>query len=407
MSKSRIPHYRVMFYVQHLLGIGHYVRSLRIARALETAGIEVLLVSGGLLLTGFEHGPVKVLQLPPVKAGVSGFSALAHPDGAEFTGIDKAERTQILLNAFDEFTPDVLLMEAFPFGRRQMRFELLPLLERAKSRVAPPLIAASVRDILQQNRKAGRNEETFELIQQYFDLIFVHGDPQLVTLEQTFPLAVQFTDKIIYTGMVGAESHPALIASQSSNEIDESFDVIVSAGGGAVGENLIRSAIATQERRRSDQEKWLILTGPNLPDAIAAEFTAKASQNLVVQRFNPNLAIMLGKARLSISQAGYNTVADILAAGCASVLVPFSQDGETEQSRRTAILESAGLAIGIGEASLTAQTLHDAIDGALALPKTPHRISLDGAARTAAMLKQKLSAMAENPQLISISRQST
>ena len=37
----------VLFHVQHLLGIGHLQRSLRIAEALVDAGIAVTLVHGG------------------------------------------------------------------------------------------------------------------------------------------------------------------------------------------------------------------------------------------------------------------------------------------------------------------------------------------------------------------------
>ena len=37
----------VLLYVQHLLGIGHVKRSLRVAKALAEEGIEVTLVSGG------------------------------------------------------------------------------------------------------------------------------------------------------------------------------------------------------------------------------------------------------------------------------------------------------------------------------------------------------------------------
>ena len=38
---------RVFFYVQHLLGIGHLVRASRIAQALQAAGFDVTLVTGG------------------------------------------------------------------------------------------------------------------------------------------------------------------------------------------------------------------------------------------------------------------------------------------------------------------------------------------------------------------------
>ena len=59
---------RVLFYVQHLLGIGHLVRAGRIATALAD-GMDVLLVVGGELPPGLEPRNVDIFQLPPVKAG--------------------------------------------------------------------------------------------------------------------------------------------------------------------------------------------------------------------------------------------------------------------------------------------------------------------------------------------------
>ena len=59
---------RVMFYSQHVLGMGHLVRSLEIIRGL--AEFEVCFVNGGELVAGFAPPPaVKVVNLPPLLAG--------------------------------------------------------------------------------------------------------------------------------------------------------------------------------------------------------------------------------------------------------------------------------------------------------------------------------------------------
>ena len=38
---------RVMFHVQHLLGVGHQARAAAITRAMQSCGLEVTYVSGG------------------------------------------------------------------------------------------------------------------------------------------------------------------------------------------------------------------------------------------------------------------------------------------------------------------------------------------------------------------------
>ena len=91
-----------------------------------------------------------------------------------------------------------------------------------------------MRDILQERVKAGRNEETVEILNRHFDLVMVHGDPAFATLGDTFPLAASITAEIAYTGLVAA---PARTPSP------ERYDVVISAGGGAAGKLLVESAV--------------------------------------------------------------------------------------------------------------------------------------------------------------------
>ena len=121
-----------MIYVQHLLGIGHLIRITRIADELSRNSFDVTLVSGGVPVAGLHHTGVRVVQLDPVKIGEDGFSTLVRADGKAFGSEDRSRRCAHLLETFDTVAPDVLITEAFPFGRRQMRFELLPLLDRAR-----------------------------------------------------------------------------------------------------------------------------------------------------------------------------------------------------------------------------------------------------------------------------------
>ena len=61
--------------------------------------------------------------------------------------------------------PDILLTEQFPFGRTQLRFELMPLLDAAKDRPSAPWIVSSIRDVLRRTASPARVDEmvqTFE-----------------------------------------------------------------------------------------------------------------------------------------------------------------------------------------------------------------------------------------------------
>ena len=122
-----------------------------------------------------------------------------------------------------------------------------------------------------------------------------------------------------------------------------------------------------------------------------ADAGGSAAAGVSVRAFVPDLAALLARARVSVSQAGYNTVADLLAARCRAVLVPYAEGGETEQPRRAAILADRGLAVVVEEAQLTPAALATAIDAALALPDPVFAVALDGADRTRSLIEGRLS----------------
>ena len=377
-----MPH-RVFFYVQHLLGLGHLVRSLRIARALEAAGTDVLLVMGGVPVAGLDVAGLRIVHLPPVRSGAQALSSLMHPDGRVFSEADKAARCAQLLGHFDAFAPDCLLIEAFPFGRRAMRFELLPLLHRAQARESPPLIVSSVRDILQRELRPARIDDYAALVQRFFDMVLVHGDPHLARFDETFAAADRIASRIAYTGIVAPPPLPPAT---------HRAGVILSVGGGAVGAILLGTALRALPLSRLAREPCLVLTGPNMPQAQMSALAAQSSPNTTVETFVADLPQRLAAARLSISQAGYNSVADILVAGCASVLVPYADGGETEQSERATRLHARGLCVSVPAGTLSPAALATAIDAALDLPRAALPLNLDGARNSAALLAKALAA---------------
>jgi predicted glycosyltransferase len=373
---------RALIYVQHLLGIGHFARTSRIASNLSKAGVRTVIVQGGSKTGISPPESAELIQLTPAKVSADDMSTLLHPDGRLFTDADRLARRDHLLASLREIEPQILITEAFPFGRRQMRFELLPLLDEAKARKVP-VIACSIRDILQESRKPGRAEETVALLERYFDLVLVHGDRKVTPLAMTFPLAHLIEDITRYSGLVGPDR---------PRSISRAHAVVVSAGGGSVGARLLDAAIGAAPLSPFRNEPWLVLSGPNLPDTDFARLTAKAeaaSGTITLLRSVPDLSSHLAGAKVSVSQAGYNTVADILAAGCPAVLTPFAAGGETEQITRADALAASGRAVVLREESLNPAAMAEAIGRAIAL--SPARAEhLDGGERTAALLLEEL-----------------
>ncbi|MFK7994088.1 MAG: glycosyltransferase family protein [Granulosicoccus sp.] len=370
---------RVLFYVQHLLGIGHLMRARRIVLTLRDHDFDVALVTGGMPLPGFEVKGIEHIELPPMAVSGSDFRTLVDAAHKPIDDIFRQKRCNRLLDTYRAFKPDIVLLEAFPFGRRQVRFELLPLIHAIENTAPRPVLLASIRDILQMRVKPGRDAETARLVNNHFDRVLVHGDPAFADLQSSFSHADQIADHILYTG---------LVCGPEPGVTDTSFNVVVSAGGGAVGAQLVKASIEASHRL-PDLGSWCVITGPNLPEQDILQIVDSAPANVTVERFRSDFTALLAGAQLSVSQAGYNTVSDILQAGCRSVLVPFSAGGETEQDARAQRLKALGLATVLKDEDLSAEQLASAIQAALLQKRAVSAIDIntDGAQNTAKLLR--------------------
>lgn len=378
---------KVLFYVQHLWGVGHVYRATRIAHGMRRAGMEVHLVWGGTRLPGFDFSGLEVHYLPAVRTSDVSFSTLLHADGKIFTDTDKDDRCKKLLALFDSIKPDILMTEAFPFGRRQMRFELLPLLDRAKEANPRPLIVASIRDIMQEGRKPARVEESVNLVRDYFDLVLVHGDPNLVAIGETLQGSEGFISKIRYTGLVvpeantGGKPAPALAGKP---------DVIVSVGGGAFGQRLLFAALEAMPLCKTFPRNWLVTTGTEMDNADYLQICANAPEGMTIVRHIPDMVSALSTCQVSVSHSGYNTVGDILQAGCRSVLFPYVDGNETEQLRRAQMMARLGIARCIEPDEFSPASLARHIDAAAGMEPKSHGIDVQGASRTPQILLDEL-----------------
>lgn len=379
--------WRCLFWVQSLLGSGHLRRALLVAEAIAARGAEVTLANGGLPGPWPAAPGVEMVQLAPLVANGADFAALVDPAGVPATPELLAARGRRLLTLLDALAPDAVVTEMFPFGRRAFRDELLPLLDAARARRAPrPVIAASLRDVLVSKPDPARRAWMVETCRAFYDRVLVHGDERLLPLAASFPPAASLGDRVVHTGFV--RPPPAAAGPPA-----DAPAVLVSAGGGAVGDRLLPAALAARSLSRLARAPWLLVGGSNLPRVAFAGLATAAPPGVTVARHRADLPALMAAAAVSVSQAGYNTVVEGLSVGARMVLVPFAAGGEDEQTRRAARLAELGLAELVPEAELTPGRLAAAIDRAASRPRPSAATwSFDGAARGAAILAEAVEA---------------
>lgn len=383
---------KVMIHVQHLMGIGHLRRTAVLARALATDGMRVVMVSGGMPVSALDVGGANFVQLPPTRARDLTYKTLVDEHGDVVDDHWRQRRAAALMNVVQAFAPDVVVTETFPFGRRLLRFELEPLLEwcaNARPRVA---LVASIRDILEAfPGPTGRMEAVIERVQDYYDLVLIHGDERFVELADTFPAAAQIKEYLCYTGYISG-------AANDDDVVECADEVLVSTGGGVVGRELARTAIAAARLPDAPPCRWRILLGHNLGETQFDELVQAAGANTVVERNRADFVARLRGAKASISQAGYNTMAELLATATPAVVVPFVADGQYEQTRRAELLAGRGRVQLLMPDELTDIRLAEALQRALASrPDGTAEADLSGAAAAAAAIRAHFAPDARQP----------
>jgi predicted glycosyltransferase len=372
----------ILFHVQHLLGIGHTRRGALLAQAMERHGLAVTALSGGEPVPAV-WGGAEIIQLPWARAVDASFRNLVDEHGQPLDAAFHERRRCLVLEAFGKVRPAVLLLESFPFGRRAFRPELTALIAAAHAAVPRVPVLTSLRDIVVARPAAQWAMNVAMMVRRDIDAVLVHGDPGLVPLEASFAATPQIADRLHYTGYVA----PPLL---SRVEHHASGEVLVSVGGGAVGGALLRAALAARPHTSLADRPWRLIAGPNLPDATYRALAQNLPAGVVLERFRSDFPELLRRCHLSLSQAGYNTVLDLLQAAPRAVVVPFGGDGENEQALRARLLSERGVLHVLPEASLAdPNLLAAALDRAAAAqpPRVPP-MALDGAERSAALVAE-------------------
>ena len=209
--------------------------------------------------------------------------------------------------------------------------------------------------------------------------MLVHSDPGFARLEETFAPTAPLRIPVHYTGFVVRDAAPA---TRPRGE-----HVVVSAGGGLVGEPLLRAAAEAQPATGMPMR---LIAGPLLPEDAWQRLRALAGPGIELRRSVADLGAELRAARASVSQGGYNTALEVIRSGVpgADRALRDAGGGRADAPRAAARAPRRGARAAGG----AARERDARRRGAAAARFSPRRASvdLDGARRTGRLLDELL-----------------
>ncbi|RVT53511.1 glycosyltransferase family protein [Rubrivivax albus] len=363
----------LLFYCQHSLGIGHLTRSFALVQALA-AHFRVVFLNGGPLPPGLPvPEDMERIDLPPL--GMDDGHTVVSRSSTDVV-LARARRRALIETAVRVTRPAVLLVELFPFGRKKFVGEIVPMIRQAREQPGGrALVVCSLRDLLVDARpdQAHHDDRARWMADRWFDAVLVHADPAFARLEDSFRPHQPLRTRVVYTGFVQPQRAPVASAAPGRH-------LLVSAGGGLVGEPLFQAAIAARAHW-PDAPPMRIVAGPFLPDA--AWQALQGHDGVEAVRQVPDMVAEMRLARASLSQCGYNTAMDLLAAGVPALVAPYETATENEQRQRAARLAALGALQCLPPGDTTPTALARALQALWHFTPQPAALNLDGARRSA------------------------
>ena len=388
-AKSKSPRrLRILFHVQHLRGVGHYVRIGEIAKALARRH-DVVLIDGGIPVPRPWPKQVVTLPMPRIRRERGEFVPL---ENTSEIGAVMQTRGEILQEAVRTLVPDFVIVEHYPFSRWFIGDEVGRMIMEARSANPGVRALCSMRDIHRRSVREGSDEEfareVTSRLRAHFDMILVHGDPALITLERQFPFVASTGLPLAYTGIVSEK--PVATEPDAIRAATGGAPFVLTSVGGDDRTNLLERTLKAWQwlRARGHFEGWKLVLCLGLSGSAdrLAELAKQQGDDVILRPFAADFLSWLHAARLSVSGAGYNTCANLLETRVRAVLVP---DPETsDQVTRAMLLAARQIMTIAAEAASAEEELAKAMLECLQGIPSRHDIALDGAERTCALIEK-------------------
>ncbi|MBZ8183088.1 glycosyltransferase family protein [Oscillatoria salina] len=334
---SRTP--RILIHCQYVYGIGHYVRSVELARGLRER-FDVFLLNGGESVPNYDLPPeVTCFQLPAIYKDEQAGNLIPVDPSLSIDDCFKA-RASAIEQLIGQLEPDILISEHFPFGLL-FEAEVMQLIALVKNCNPKAKIVSSVRDVIESEKGGQQDAYICSLLNQWYDLVLVHGDKQIIPFSSSFPLAEKIEIPVHYTGYIVQAVTPPI------PKADPPL-LMVSVGGGRLGDELLYAVLDAHETVASQWRHHLVLfTGAFQKDIqkLRSRVEKYAHSHVTIHEFDRDrYRQMLAAASAVICLGGYNSLLEAVSARLPTLVYQRKFHGQNkEQALRSRFFERSGL----------------------------------------------------------------
>ena len=309
---------RIFLYSHDTFGLGHLRRNCKIANALAGAlpDARIVIATGSPKAGSFAlDRRIHLLRLPGIFKVTDGSYRAGDPGRSSQTVLD--ERARILAHAATLLRPHIFIADKEPLGLLGELVEALRVLRAVGS-----YRVLGLRDVLDDPRflrQEWRNKKITGQVADVYDAFWVYGprgfcDP-LVGLD--LPPSVH--ERTRFLGYIDAPAGVAGPPAAASGE-----RLLVTAGGGGDGCDLMMAVLAAYERERDAILPAVFLLGPFMERLQSRQIRRRASAlpGATVIDFTTDLESLLASAAGVVAMCGYNTFCEIVAQDKPALFIP-------------------------------------------------------------------------------------
>lgn len=384
---------RILFYSHDTFGLGHINRVLSISKYLYKQGnVNILIVSGSSMLAKLNiPAGIDYIKLPSV-AKVGDDLYISKYLNIGINQIIRM-RSKILFHAAKSFRPDAFVVDNVPLG---LKNEAQPALEFLKKQNNSCRILLTMRDILDDPDKIKtnwRNNSIYEALKNVYDSILVFGLKQVYDIVDQYEIPEPAASKVTFCGYIDKSGVTSARESiRNILNINGHRLILVTAGGGGDGDNLVENYLRMVDSGKKNGFKSLIVLGPDFPIKKRKDILSlyKNHESIFITDFIPCLPEFMNAADLVVSMGGYNTVCEIMSLNKKAVIVPRVKPRK-EQLIRAQYLSPFVPFKYIHPEEVNPLILRKEIDNLFSLKQeNSHRIDLNGLQRSAGIFQEML-----------------